>query len=226
MEAIPEFARPTAEFLFTAFAARVVPNGPAGQGPWRLDQVAMGVGAQVGQEDIVLTTSTQKQLGADLGVLKLAILGRAEEHLAKIHQVAFSPRMAVVDAPTYFADPDAHRSIVIRYLFLIRPEDGGLASLAWRIDLNEQGRYMEARSPAVLLQPNLIATTPLHVDGSKVTLGIPSSDAFATTRLPKGREVPIPLVVQSVAGRQELTPADAELLEVHFRRAIETPESQ
>jgi len=223
LEAIPEFGRATAEFLFTVFAARVVPADPTGRGPWRLDKVAMAVGAQVGQEDIVLTTATQKELGADLGVLKLAILGRAEEHLKKVHQIAFSPRLAIVDAPTYFADPDGHRPIVIRYLLLVRPEDGGLASLAWRIDLAEEGRYLAARSPAVLIQANLVATTPLHVDGKKVILGIPGADAFATTRLPRGREVPIPLVVQGLAGRQDLTPQDVLLLEAHFRQAIEKP---
>ncbi|HOM15877.1 MAG TPA: hypothetical protein PLQ00_01030 [Thermoguttaceae bacterium] len=223
LEAIPEFGRPTAEFLFTVFAAHVVPADPTGRGPWRLDKVAMGVGAQVGQDDIVLTTATQKELGADLGVLKLAILGRAEEHLKKVQQVALSPRLAIVDAPTYFADPDGHRPIVIRYLLLVRPEDGGLASLAWRIDLGQEGRYIAARSPAVLIQPNLVATTPLRVDGKKVTLGIPAPDAFATTRLPRGREVPIPLVVQGLAGRQELSAQDVLLLETHFRQAIETP---
>jgi len=223
LDAIPDFGRATAEFLFTVFAARVVPANPDGRGPWRLDKVAMAVGAQVGQEDIVLTTATQKELGADLGVLKLAILGRAEEHLKKVHQVAFSPRLAIVDAPTYFADPDGHRPIVIRYLLLVRPEDGGLASLAWRIDLAEEGRYLAARSPAVLIQPNLVATTPLHVDGKKVILGIPGADAFATTRLPRGREVPIPLVVQGLAGRQDLTPQDVLVLETHFRQAIEAP---
>ncbi len=221
VEAIPEFARPTSEFLFTVFAARVAPADPSGRPPWRLDKVAMAIGAQVGQDDIVLTTATQKELGADLGVLKLAILGRAEEHLKKVHQVAFSPRLALVDAPTYFADPDGHRPIVIRYFLLIRPEDGGLASLAWRIDLNQEGRYLSARSPAVLIQPNLVATTPLHVDGKKVTLGIPAPDAFATTRLPRGREVPIPMVVQGLAGRQELAPQDVLFLESHFRQALE-----
>lgn len=221
LDAIPEFARPMSEFLFTVFAARVVPADPTGRGPWRLDKVAMGIGAQVGKEDLVLTTATQKELGADLGVLKLAILGRAEEHLKKVQQVAFSPRLAIIDAPTYFADPDGHKPIVIRYLLLVRPEDGGLASLAWRIDLADQGRYLAARSPAVLIQPNLVATTPLHVDGKKVTLGIPAPDAFATTRLPRGQPVPIPLVVQAVAGRQKLSPQDVLLLETHFRQALE-----
>ncbi|MCS7303556.1 MAG: hypothetical protein NZ602_00405 [Thermoguttaceae bacterium] len=221
VDSIPEFGRAAGEFLFTVFAARVAPADPTGRAPWRLEKVAMAVGAQVGQEDIVLTSATQKELGADLGVLKLAILGRAEEHLKKVHQVAFSPRLAMVDAPTYFADPDAHRPIVIRYLLLVRPEDGGLATLAWRIDLDQDGRYIAARSPAVLIQPNLVAITPLHVDGKKVTLGIPAPEALATTRLPRGREVPIPLVVQAVAGRQDLSPQDVLFLETHFRQALE-----
>lgn len=223
VDAVPEFARPASEFLFTVLAVRAVPATRGGAGPWRLEKAGMGFGTTVGAEDVVISSETQKQLGADLGILKLAILGRAEEHLKKVHQAAASPTMMVVDAPTYLADGGAHRAVVLRYLFLVRPEDGGLATLCWRIDADARGNYGQARPPAVLVQPNLVAVTPLNVDGSKVTLGIPAADAIAVTRLPPGREVPIPPAVLEIAARKELTEVAAAQLESHFRAAILGP---
>lgn len=223
VDAIPEFARPASEFLFTAMTARVVPHKPDGSGPWRLDKVGMGFGTKIGDSDVVISTETQKKLGADLGVLKLAILGRAEEHLKKIQQVAASPAMMVVDAPTFLLAEGAHRPIVIRYLFLVRPDNGGLATLAWRIDVDAKGNYGPAHGPATLVQPNLVATTALDVDGSKVTLGMPGADAIAVTRLPPGRELPLPQGAADIAGRKELSATEAAELESQFRKAMATP---
>ncbi len=220
VDAIPVFGRAASEYLFTVMAARVVPADDQGSPPWRLDAIGIGVGATVGDVDRILAKETPEELGISPGILKTAILGRALAHLGKIEQVAASSTMAVVDAPTYLLVEGEHRPVVLRYLFLVRPEDGGLASLVWRIDVDARGAYGEARGPAVLVRPNLIRTTPLHVDGSKVTLGMPAADAIAATRLPPGREIPLPEEAASVAAAGNLTEAAAAALESLFRQAL------
>lgn len=213
-------ARSMAEFLFTAMAARVVAyrNGDALQ--YRLEAVGIGVGTRIGEHDVIISSDTQRQLGAGLGPLKAIVLSRAEEHLSKILRVAASERMMIVDAPSIMYLEGEHRKIVLRYLFVVNPLTGQLATIVWRIDLDEHGRYLPVTGPAVLVRPNLVATSPLHVDGGKVYWGIPSNEAFAIVRLPPGTPIDVPPELSRLLGQQVLTPQIAWDMEWRFRQAI------
>lgn len=113
-----------------------------------------------------------------------------------------------------------YRKIVLRYLFVVNPPTGQLATIVWRIDLDEHGRYLPVTGPAVLVRPNLVATSPLHVDGGKVYWGIPSNEAFAIVRLPPGTPIDVPPELSRLLGQQVLTPQIAWDMEWRFRRAI------
>jgi len=224
IEALPDFAKQLAEFLFTAMVARV---GTVEQGKtrsYRLETVDLGVGTRIGEHDVVVTGPTQKQLGANLGPFKQVILGRAEEHLGKMRRVAASEVMMLVDAPTVMSFDGQNRAVVLRYLFLVEPTSGYFAPIVWRIELDAAGAYRAAVGSAVLVQANLVTTSPLHVDGKKVSyFGIPGAEAFAVKRLPPGTTFAIPSAVRSVAGRAEMTPAGARQLETDFRQVLGLP---
>lgn len=220
VETLPEFAKSLAQFLFTVMTARVSPYRQGDRQLYRLEHVAIGVGTRIGQHDVVISSETQADLGANLGPFKQIILGRAEEHLKKVTCVAASDSMRIVDAPTIMHLDGLHRSVVFRYLFLADPESGQLASLVWRIDLDASGSYQPGITTAVLVQQNLVVTSPLHVDGNKVFHGIPGADAFAVTRLPPGTRFNLPAAAQRVAGLQQFAPETAGQLERALRQIV------
>jgi hypothetical protein len=73
------------------------------------------------------------------------------------------------------------------------------------------------------MQPGLLATCGLHVDKRGFTAGIPSSLAFATTRLPAGNPIVLPPALQAVAGQKQLTAETVAQLETAARQAIGYP---
>jgi hypothetical protein len=76
---------------------------------------------------------------------------------------------------------------------------------------------------AVVMRPGLLATCDLHVDRREFTAGIPSSLAFATTRLPAGDPVALPDALQTVAGQKQLSAPMVIQLETAARQAIGYP---
>jgi len=220
VQSLPEFSRSLAELFFTAMVVRVAPPSGDGARQYRLEKVAIGMGTRVGRDDMIVTSETQRKLGANLGPLKATVLSQAEERLNRIRLVAQSDSMAVVDAPTVMYSDNQHRNVVLRYLFLADPQTGQLASVVWKIDLDDKRAYGAAAKSAVLMQPNIVATLQLHVDKRKFFLGIPGDEAFAATAMPPGTALPIPKAAGDIAGRQELTVAVAVELDAAFRSLV------
>ncbi len=217
---VHELAGSLTPFLFTAMVARVRPVPHAEPTSYHLDKVAIGLGTRVKRADRVLDGKTHQALGAELGVVQKMILSGAEQRLDKILKIARSDTMAMVDAPTLMLIDGEHRETVFRYLFLVDPQNGRLDTLVWRVDEIRPGVYRLASGPAVWVQPNLVRICPLHVDGSKVFGSIPTSRAFAITRLPPGRPVVIPQRLKSTAGGKRLTPEAAGRMENTLRRML------
>lgn len=217
IDSLPEFARELAEFIFYAMTARVVRDNDA---TWRFDQVAIGLGTRIGTNDVIISSATYKKLGAELGPIKAIILSYAEQRLDKM-VVAFRSRsMAVVDTPTLLHIDGRNQETLFRYLFLIEPSTGGLATIVWRIELGTNGEYVRLASEPVLIEPNLVSVTALHVDGSKITAGIPSSQAFAGKELPTGVTLRFLPEAAQPALAKPLSAAAADKLEAAFRKVL------
>ncbi len=217
---VNELAGSLTPFLFTAMVARVRPVPDAQPPSYRLDKVAMGLGTRINRADRVLDGKTHEALGAELGMVQKMILSGAEQRLDKIVEIARSDTMAMVDAPTIMLIDGEHRETVFRYLFLVDPRNGRFDTLVWRVEEVRLGIYRLASGPAVWVQPNLVRICPLHVDGNKVFGSIPTSRAFAITRLPPGRPVVIPERLKSIAGGKRITPEAAGQLENSLRRML------
>ncbi len=217
IDSLPAFARELAEFIFYAMTARVVRDS---DGVWGFDQVAIGLGTRIGAHDVIISSAAHKKLGADLGPIKSIVLSYAEQRLDKM-VVAFRSRsMAIVDTPTLLHIDGKNRETLFRYLFLVEPRTGGLATIVWRIDLGSGGEYLRLGSEPTLIQPNLVSVTALHVDGSKITAGIPSSQAFAGKELPTGVTLRFLPEAAQPALAKPLSVAAADKLEAAFRNVL------
>lgn len=216
LDKIPEMARPLSQFLLNVMLARV----EKGDGGYVLGEVAVGLATRVGQDDMVIDSASQESLGADLGIAKQVVLTRAEEQLGQFQRVAQSPSAWLVETTALMALDGANRPIVLRYLILVDAPSGKLATFVWRIDRDNQGTWLGAQGDAVLIQPGLVGTSPLHVDGSRFIAGIPRADAIAITRLPRGAPFEMPDALRGLAGQSRLTPLAAGQLSTAFARSL------
>lgn len=207
-------------FLFTAMLARVGARRTSYGTYYRLEDLAIGIGTRIGREDVIITSQTQSQLGAGLGMLQRWVLSSAEHELDRIVQLAISETSRIVDMPTSMLIGGRHRPIVVRYIFMVHPGDGRLEVVLWRIDVDASGAYRLAQGPAVRRTLGLVETRLLHVDADHTLAGLPSSKAFATMQLPTGEPFPMPGALRDIAGQRVLTAAMAEQMDIEFRRAV------
>ena len=78
VDRVPKPVQALSGMFFTSLLARVSPpDGREHAGYW-LDQVAIGMGTKIGNNDTIITPETQSQLGARLGLLpRIALDARA-----------------------------------------------------------------------------------------------------------------------------------------------------
>ena len=71
-----------------------------------------------------------------------------------------------------------------------------------------------------LLQPDHEMNWDLHVDGDKVTFGVPRADAFVSTRLPSGTARTVTAKFQVAAAARSFTVESGTSLEQQTRRLL------
>lgn len=212
--------------LFTAILADVRPlaerGGKGKDGKrYKLAKVAIGLGTRIGGKDTILTPDTQKQLGADLGLLARVVLRKSQEKLGEIAVVARSATFLVFDSPSFLVVGNKHKSIVLRYAILVDERSGRLDALVWPVGRDADGKYSEALGAIQWLPPSLADDCVLHIDGNEFSLGQPTEKAFAITEPPKGRkEIAITEKLKPLAARPRFTSATAAELESKLREAI------
>jgi hypothetical protein len=216
-------AKSLVELLFTAMVARVRRVAGQPEATYRLEAVAVGMGTRIGDRDVIISGKTQKQLGADFNMAESFALSIGEQGLDRMQQIAASPTMLLVDAPTILYLDGANRDVVLRYCFLVDPASGSLASLVWPLKLGADEQYAGVEGSAVLIRSRLVATTPLHVDGDEFFIGFPSKRAVAAAKLPEGLAFDLPRNLRTIAGRQRFTPESASQLERQFREIVKFP---
>jgi hypothetical protein len=224
---VAEVSKSTIELASLFFNAILVKVGKqddatqraGGRPRFGLERVAIGLGTRVDGKDTIISSATADKLGAKLGLIAGMVLSKSEEQLSQIVEIARSPTMAIVDSPANWVRDGKHVPAVVRYAFLVDPRDGRAYTLVWLLDKQDDS-YRLAAGPLVLMRPNLVADCDMHVDASKFTLGIPSADAFAVTRLPPGVQLAMPEPARVVAALRRLTPALAHQLEVGLWSAI------
>lgn len=217
---------PTADrlsrLLFTAIVADVEPvKNSSGGKRYKLAKVAVGLGTRVRDKDTVLTPETQKELGANLGLLARLVLRKAQDKLSDIAVVARSTTFLLFDSPSYMVVKKEHRAIVLRYAVLVDERTGRLNTLVWPLGRDADGKYTDPLGPIQWLPSDLTGDCVLHVDGNEFSLGQPTEKAFAITEPPKGqKEIKLGDEIKPLATRPFFTSDKAAELETKLRDAL------
>lgn len=216
-------ARSTAalgEFLFHGILARVAPKERSPAARYCLDSVAIGLAAEVAGQDTVISSQTAERLAPELGPLKRTILKTAEGRLEEEVSIAASDGTVIFQVPADVFFQGEVRQALYRYAVLVDPAEGRLATVVWRVATDRPGPWRVMDPTAVRLEPNLVTTCRLHVDGRRVVAGIPTPSAFAVTGLPPGEPLEVPVWFFTEAATPRFEPAAFQRIDAALRRAV------
>lgn len=157
-------------------------------GPHVLSRVAAGCLTSIRNKDTIVSPSSHKKLGADLGFLGGMLLGEICKKQQEVMLVAKSESMAIIDAPVVVYYQKANRPLAFRYMLLLNPQTGELHRLVWLINPHGTKLHERVLSPVELLAANHIQEFPLQVDVNQYSLGMPTEKAFGVMDMPKGKE--------------------------------------
>lgn len=213
---ISETTARMAGLLFTAMLADVRPEpGQDGTPRFHLRAVGVGVGTDVDGKEMILSSQTQKQLGAELSLIDRTVLAGGEDQLRQMRLVARTPTMALIDNPTTLLYRKKHRRVVFRYAILVAPQSGRLDTLMWLLlPSDDQGSYKGPIGPLQRFSAEMVEDCVLHVDPDEFLLGIPTPLGFARERIPRGTsEVPFPEGLRPAAARRRFSPESVRTLQ-------------
>ncbi len=178
-----------AEMFNLVLLANVSEQGADG---YVLDQIAIGFSTAIAGRNVVITSDTHRQLGANLGLIGGSVFSGNEAALADTQQTARYKYGMIIDAPTLLLRDGAHKLTMVRYFVWVSRRTGDVGVLVWAME--DQGAGADFRlvdATPQLLPPNLHENRRMHVDGNEFNmLGIPSARAFALEALPPGTDVP------------------------------------
>ncbi|MBX9579298.1 MAG: hypothetical protein K2X87_03240 [Gemmataceae bacterium] len=214
---LPSLTVDKAAWMFTVFAADVVPEQQGPHTRYRLRAAGLGLGAAVkGRGDVVLTSDTGRKLGAELGLFGGLILDKGYEVQRRAVVPVLGPTLGLVDTPVWFRCQNGHKLIRYRYALLPDPATGRLDVLMW--SLGADGAGCGELAEVVRIAPSTIDEAELVVDRKKVNaFGAPSDDAFAVERFPPGKRQPLPADLRPLAARTRFTADEAGELERRLR---------
>jgi hypothetical protein len=218
---VGEMTARLATMTFMSTVASVEPYGTGAERRYRLAKLGVGVGVNIDGKDVIVSPDTQRQLGANLGLLARQVLSGIYEKQKTIRLVAVGPTLAVMDTPAFMPRGKGHAPVILRYVFLVDARTGQLDTLVWRIDTDGRGGYDGTVGMIEWLPPAKMIDAVMQVDPDEFRLGIPSERAFAVRSIPAGqRQFSIPDGLRASAGAARLTSEQAGKLTQALRDMI------
>ena len=208
-------------FLATLAQVERLGEGPATR--YELARLASGIGVNINGQDTIISPSTASRLGARVGFQGGILLREMYDEQQTVQILLRSPTCAVYDTPIVLRVGQKNDSEVLRYGVMVNAETGQLDVLAWLVDINGRGDYLQLSGHLQWLPPNLLLDCRLHVDASEYFLGIPNDRAFACLSIPRGR-VQLSVVDQSFENlltKQRWTVEEATSMEALLHKAIQ-----
>jgi hypothetical protein len=219
VDALPSMAAELAETFSLVILARV---GKDDDNTFMLEKVALGNAMEIAGNMTVVNSQSQDELGANLGFLGKRVLKSSEDMLAEVRMVARYRNLVVFDTPALLLVGDRHRSLWIRNVVWISPENGALGSVLWAMQGNSNIGYslVPDKKYIVQLPANLREDRVLNVDKDHITFGIPSMDAIAMAELPPGTKYPFPPSFEQIATINDFTPENMQSFAAELSNAL------
>lgn len=210
IERLPRAIADAFNLFFTVILAKVSADDHEARQPrYRLAELALGMGTSIKGQDTIINSATQKNLGANLGLVARAVLGQIEGGQEKVKITARSNRLAIIDQHVFLFQQGEHRAAVLRFALVVAPESGRIDTFVWSSQRRAQGQW-EAGDSLEWLFPNHQESCATHVDASKFFLGLPTESSLGVVHLPRGRrQISLPQAFKSVAGQVPLNPDQA-----------------
>lgn len=222
VDSIPDFAgRYASMFKFTMLAN--VKQAPVdGKPQYWLDRLGIGFAMEVDGNMTILTKSTAKQLGAELGMIERGVLGGNEDCLKDVVQIARTERLVMFDVKANMLNQNVHRMMTLRHLIWVSPNTGKLGMLVWLLDDGDEddGDYKLAEEQMQLLPPGYQEDRVIHVSEGGLFSRIPTPDRFALVSVPPGTPVPFSDSMRAVAARKTFDREDMQHLVVGVGQSI------
>jgi len=213
VEDVPRAAVSYSSMFHFAMVAKVRESAPAG---FELEKVGIGLALKI--DGRTLVADSENTLGADLGLIGRTVMAENEKVLRdEFRQVARTATMLVFDARVFVLRGGKHQSMVIRHVVLTVPTTGKVSTFVWLLGQDGDRRYFLAEKGLQKLPTGLLEDRVLSVDPEKFTFGIPSSDAFALTKIPQGTSLGFSEALKAVAATTVFTPDLAQRLEAELQ---------
>ena len=202
VEAVTETVRYYAEIFNLVMLANTQKDA---EGKYTLDEVAVGFSMEINKQNVVVTSESQSELGADLSLIGRGVLDGNVAALAKVEQVARTSNNIVIDAPATLLRDGKHREMVVRYYIWVFPENGNIGTLVWLLD-PAKSQLQVADTTIQLLPANMHEDRIMNVDKDQFNfLGIPNKDAFALVQIPQGTPFEMTEEMKAVASESIYT---------------------
>jgi hypothetical protein len=184
---------------------------------YRLGRVAIGIGTEIDGKNTIITSATQKKLGADLDLIARQVLSQCESDFQNgFLQIVRTPTMLVYDSNAILLIENRHKKMMTRHAILVSPKTGRMHTLVWLFDPN----YELVEQPLRLLPPNYQEDRVMNVDADKFLLGLPRDGAFAQLRLAQGTPILLTDQLEKVLSPRRYTKKTAHELERQLRMLI------
>lgn len=190
VNSIPESIRQTVSAFDLVILATVAQTkDDSGNPTYVLKEVGAGYCKLIEGRSIVITSDTQRELGANLGFVGRQMLRTNEGQLQNAALIAKSDTTLVFDAPTLLLRNDKHVELITRHFVWVDRRTGLCSALVWLLNPTENGSLSIYQEPPRWFPENMKEDRRVHVDGDHFLLGgIPTDKAFALEDLPPGKK--------------------------------------
>jgi hypothetical protein len=212
-----------ASFLSSNLLARVEQRKVDGQPRYRLDEVAVGLGTKVNNQETIISSDTLSRQKVRLGILEKIGLRRAEAKLPELLMIGRSDTIAVFDGVSQILRDDQHVEVMARHVVLVDENSGELITFVWFIDLEEDGSYGQVFGPIDVLPAGARIELTLNVDEDLFVLGLITEQALAVAKRPDGLlQIEVPTWFREPASQAKLDAQTMEQFQSSLPRLLRT----
>ena len=190
VDKIPAVARRYAtRFNVVIMACVTSADDRSSDAKYQLKQVGVGYCTNIRDQQVVITSQTEEKLGADLDTVERIVLRQNEAVLNDMVRIVKSRTIAMFDVKALVLAGGEHHDMLLRHLVWVVPGTGKIAALIWPLVTQEDGTYRLTGKTLSVVPGGFHEDRMIHVSADEITLGIPSSRAFALARMPPGKNL-------------------------------------